>query len=311
MKLSRKTGETLYPSFSEREGALLERCAQKVMRGEFPNTLQAAHAFMAERAGLARRYPDDPSLPLPRSLRGVHQKLWLRCRELGRPMVHARLTKEDEAAIERYARQVIVGRFRLPAAAAKAYLREVEKKQRGRLQVPSVAAIRRKMRARIHALGGTWRGTRWRAEELRIVDRFAQGLVQGRYPHAMRASRACWSELERRHQQRESRKPPAQRMPQPRTLLAVQVQLRERSFQLGRPKQRLTWLPAERQIARKWAKCYMTKRLARERYTIRDAGKSLSDDLARHGFVRTPMRCVGQLAHWIWRKKLLATAELA
>jgi hypothetical protein len=297
--------------FSPQELELMDHYALRVVQGEFRNAVKATRQFLAERAELAQRFPDDRILARPRSYHSAHSRMCERSRELGRPAIYIPIATEERELIERHAQKLALGIYHTPREATQACMRaSAELRERGAMPERAFRSVYQQISERVRAMGGTWVGSWFSAEESRLLDQFAKSLAQGEFTSVKQAGRACWKETERLHRLRESGKPPALRLPLTRTQRSITGELRMRSIELGRARNREFWKPAELQIAVEWAKRWLAGKGTPERISMGDTVRMLSDDLARRGFNRSPERCESQLTHLVYRRRELLTGGI-
>jgi Arc/MetJ-type ribon-helix-helix transcriptional regulator len=111
-------------------------------------------------------------------------------------------TEDERNLFARFAGQLIAGRYENAGDAARACLREHERR-RSRLAVPPpqrpLNGIQQAITKTAHELGAPPRIDDWTPAELRIVKRCARGVANGRYKRLIDAVRECRAKLGGRH----------------------------------------------------------------------------------------------------------------
>jgi len=140
-----------------------------------------------------------------------------------------------------------------------------------------------------------WPHATFSPEEDEVLDAYALHMTRQRFPSVTPTAQACWKELERRHRRDQQRVPPEQRVPQPRSLTAVWLQVQRRSVALGRPRVQSAWTQAEAAIALKCWRRLLRTRGRRGRPLRSPAGRIMAIELKRNGFDRTQASCLYRL----------------
>ena len=110
-------------------------------------------------------------------------------------------------------------------------------------------------------------------QEEKVLDRFARALVEGRYVNARTAADACSLELERLH----AKHPGAVWAAQPRSLIGIRSQIRDRAKALGGQWSACRRLAAEEQLARRYAQAF----LRGEFLSVKAAARACHEELQR------------------------------
>jgi hypothetical protein len=133
----------------------------------------------------------------------------------------------------------------------------------------------------------------WGPDESRIVIRFAQRLLAGRYPGLAPAAAECLRALRTRQAARPASAPPGRAYR--RTFDAVRSRLSAVTIARGRPKAHKLWDPAERRLAYKWIRRYLRHQEDVFPLALLDAARGLLVDLLEHGYERTLAACENEL----------------
>jgi hypothetical protein len=189
--------------WSTGEKAILERCAQKLMRGDYPSVNQAAKAchLEFERRYARKRRPGARQVSAPRSLKTIISSLAQRTRELGRADGTPDWGREELRIAGAWSQRFQVERDASPR------LRRYEAAQGMKEELAKLGfhrtlkACAGRLASRPRDVGPeTIRAERapWSRHESMIAERFARALLQGRYDSAREAALACQSELAHR-----------------------------------------------------------------------------------------------------------------
>jgi hypothetical protein len=279
----------------------LDWYVKQVVKGLVPDAAQAAREFLAERERLRRRRPDASRLSIRRTLKGVHNAILKRARGLGRPPLAIRWSLPEQEICRRYARLLLQGEFKDASEATRSAVSAIAELHRQhpterwanmRRTYHGTSILVRKLAGATHQ---RWANTCFSSEENDVMNRHAQGVMEGRFPTIKRAAQACWEELDRRHRRSQQGLPPALKTPQLRSLSSVRSQVRLRSLAMGRAKRRITWVPAEMEVALKWSREFLLTRESHGRLSESEAGRRMSTELKRNGFDRKPEYCIAKL----------------
>jgi len=295
--------------FREAENALMEKYAQIAVRDPDHWVSQAARDLLAELRKLQERTSrDHPGITFQlrwRTIMTVRSLLWRRAKALGMPRLLVRWTPAEDRVLDEYTRSLLEGKYHRITAAAKACLEEIRRLRRtDRTRFPVLRSLSQ-LCARIDAFalsyGVPYRASDFTATEMRVIDRHAHMVVDGKYRAPVDAARRCYPELKRLWQNAARRiKPPLAKLAG-RDFDAVHARMYLRAREFGyRGASRLRWLPAERRIAAQWLRRYQHFLDSDTPWTISDTAESLHESLLRHGFRRTEGACRDELLLDLW-----------
>jgi hypothetical protein len=300
--------------WSAEEHRLLDSFAGKVASGRYPQARLAARDYLQRIADLRKKCPELAWLRVRRSVLAVEGAIRRRSHELGWLYVNLAWSAPESRILNRYAREVLAGRFATTELAARAARREIERLHRLN-QTKRWAMARRSRTAievRIHrvanSLGRARPSSPWTAEEDRVIERFARALASGRFPDGEHAARECWVKLA---QQRVLPPKGNGRLPMAsatRALKAVALRLLTRAKAVGWDGHCTRWSPAEMKVTEKWARQLWSTREQRGVLYYRVAGQALQLELKRHGYSRSYVACKESLMKLLrGRKRTTAT----
>ena len=198
-------------------------------------------------------------------------------------------TAAEDLLIDRYVRDLAVGRFRSAHEAARACEDERQQLHRDHPESPRAAtprtykAIESRIRDRARASGARWPTTRWSPEEYARIRPYVDGLVRGAYPSATEAARRCLGDTKRRA----GRVTPSQCRPLAFCLNTLELKIRELAAKQGwQTVWARHWSPQELRILDGYG-----RKLKRGRYpTATVAAQAYLQDLDRlqHRYPRAP-----------------------
>jgi hypothetical protein len=174
--------------------------ARACVRGKYRGAVEAARAYVSDMMQLRRKYPQAQWLRFRRSFQAVHAKLDRRLRELGNERPLVRYSVQEKRLFDRLARQLVEGAYRRIEDAAHVFLDEMERRRRrfprigGYRHRRTLKAAKAQLNLRTLALGRI-RCARWFLDEERVVRRYAQAVLEGRYNSAVQAVGPCREEL--------------------------------------------------------------------------------------------------------------------
>jgi hypothetical protein len=291
----------LYPKWTVRQDDFARRFALALVRGQYPDALAAARACQ-------REYMRTTSHWIGHHVEGVHIRIGLYARKLGRPPTSAKWSKQELRIVERFARAAVEGRFRstlLAAQECRKSLDELAAKRRAktkkRVVRRSIEAVRGRLFLLVKTLPGRLFGGRWTPAEDRIIARYASSLAAGQLQDATTAGRECHRALLEYARQLRQENPAALARSCERTLMATNLRVREHAYRLGWTCfQRHPWSLKEKEIARKWTRRYRTLLKAGVAGALGDAGRGMRAELRElHGFRRTLDHCKTRLWHLV------------
>jgi hypothetical protein len=208
--------------WSARELAVVDRYARRVAADRSLSALEVARDCTRE---LARLSPGPTGR---RKYRTVYSLLCTRLRAAGRgrQQCRDRWTRRELAIKERYAREVVTGRYRSALQAAPLCLRDLTALPLGRERhvTRSLVGVYARLQARVFELGSSSARAPWSRPEQATVERFAAAVISGRYRTIRSAAPDCRREL-RRHRRRVG---PGRGVPAPeRTERSVWLRMQE------------------------------------------------------------------------------------
>ena len=218
--------------WTDQERRLLERHASALACGECPKSSAAVREIKRafERAGLGVRHPDS----------AIRDLVNVRSRALGRPRYSVAFSPGEDRVIDRFSRALARNEYPHGTAAVADCHRALARAGITHRRSDRALALRINTGAR--ALGWTLGPVAWSASGARIVDRFAQALVSGRYPSIVAAARACRYALERAGQLGN------------RTDGGLRAKLRKQALAMGKAGSRPRWSAEELRILYRFAR---------------------------------------------------------
>jgi hypothetical protein len=133
----------------------------------------------------------------------------------------------------------------------------------------------------------------WGPGESRIVAKYAERLLAGRYPGLVPAAVDCLLALRKWYAARPGAAKPGRAYP--RTFDAVRSRISRDAIACGRPKMHNLWKPVERSLAYKWIRMYFRHQQDVYPLALLDAARGLVVDLLEHGYERTLSACENEL----------------
>jgi hypothetical protein len=216
-----------------------------LIQGRYHSALQATRLARAARVP-GRRKGTEPALPFsPRTL----QKKILQQAEARGWRPERAWTRQELRVLDSYGRAVKRGRYRTAQAAARAYVRDLDHLRR---KYPHAKWLRTrrtengaslKLVRRLKRLQA-WSGPLWPAQEMRLIDRFARRLVEGRYPNGVRAAQ----DFMRARDLMQERHPEIMWLKRRRSMQSAHRVIRERAHEMGWSKLVVRWGAPERMI---------------------------------------------------------------
>jgi hypothetical protein len=173
--------------FSPDESRIIAHFSLAVSRNEYPNGKAAVVDCLRAlaRSGFTGR----------RSKWAMAIRINAGARKMGWLHKYARWSQPDVRTIQRFARAQAAGRYLNIAAASRACRKSLERA--GRFGTQCENRLAWKLRESVLAIRKKQFRPRWKPDELRIVERFAQACVRGRYPRAAAAAAGCRLAMER------------------------------------------------------------------------------------------------------------------
>jgi len=273
--------------WSDEELRAARRFACACRAGKYASIGAAARACQRELARKSNR---------PRQFDGVHWHVYKEARRLGGPWTKRRWTTTETRILQRYVGLLLDRRYRLAREAA----RDCHRALGGARTYEAVfdALIRR-----ASATGVPRYHSSLTPRELRVAERYAMMVQDGRFPHWKAAAIACRSELSRRTDRTGRIGGLQLRHADAHSLEAIRVAILKiaHSRNLRGPRNP-HWSNAEDRMARSWVRWYGRYRLVRKLAPRRQAGEGLSDELGEAGFHRNVSACSYRVS-LLWRRQ--------
>jgi len=273
--------------WSDEELRTAHRFACACLAGKYASIGAAARDCQRELARNSNR---------PRQFAGVLWHVYMEARRLGGPWTKRRWTSTETRILKRYVGLLIDRRYRHAHEAA----RDCHRALGG---ARSYEAVFDALTTRARATGVPRYHTPLTPEELRVAERYAVMVHDGRLPHWKAAAIACRSELSRRIARTGRIGGLQLRHADTHSLGTIRVAILKiaHSRNLRGPRNP-HWSDAEDRLARSWVRWYGRYRLVRKLAPLRQAGEGLSDDLGEAGFHRKVSACSYRVS-LLWRRQ--------
>jgi hypothetical protein len=135
--------------------------------------------------------------------------------------------------------------------------------------------------------------TPWTPGESRVVLRYTERLLAGRYAGLTPATADCLLALRKWYAAQPGAAKSGRRYR--RTFDAVRSRISSAAIARGRPKKHTLWSSTERRLAYKWIRKYFRHRQDVHPLALLDAARGLLVDLLEHGYERTLSSCENEL----------------
>jgi len=270
--------------WSDSENKIADRFARAVINNRYPDCAAATDDCMRalNKAGA-----------IDSSRVKVFQKLARRTRALGRKTGLTEWVRDELTVIEPYARRLAAGEFHSGYEAASECRKALA---RAGFTLRSISGIRTRVLKVARALGRENPRVAWTDREKARIDRIARSYAAGEFPNSTSAAEAAGRLLGNSQAGR------------PRSLASIVPILLARAHELGRPKYRRNWSPAENQRCDSWIRWYEQHRHIRRYRPAQEAVLGLQEELERLGSDRTRCACS---VHFYWRQKRLLARSIA
>ena len=183
------------------ESKIIERYVAALVAGRYRRLQDAVDACTQEVDRQRERRPDAGWPAVPRQKSAVRYRLREEAKSAGWVSLRVHWDRAETATLRRYVRALMEGHFRDTWSAARACLRDLASLHRpGPAVSRTPKAVRDRLVLLARSLGWSQSATRWLPEERRILERYVQALVDGRYVSPSLAARDCSAELDRLHQ---------------------------------------------------------------------------------------------------------------
>ena len=263
--------------------SLLRPFVTGLVQGRYRSAREAAHLAATSLAPLAKPQSANaepgtggkPASPL--NWRTLHKRILAQAEAQGWRDAHG-WSKQELAILNDFGRDVVQGRYRNAMVAARAYLGGLEDLQR---RFPGARWLKMdrtlngvflKLVKRLKQKSG-WSEALWPEPEFEFAERFARGVVAGRYPRALDAARdflRARDELRQQH-------PEIVWLRRRRSLKSAQRVIVERAHRMGWSKLVVQWGGPEKQVADRYARA-----IVRGEYrSVLQAGRPCLQELAR------------------------------
>jgi hypothetical protein len=286
------------PGWSGLEDAVVLRFVRDFVSGRYRTVAEAARPCRKRLDRLHARHPEKPWGALPRTRQATEQRICQLRLAAGDSWCSVDFLPREEAAISRFVRAVMDGRYRHIKQAAEDCWRELKRqadavrlKEFGLTGTPaprSLKALEGQLEMRTIALGRPLTARRWSPAEVKVADKWMRRYVAARWrgtgpsqPEAMGAMRR---ELEGRGY-----------APRPEEGYRGMFEKRLQRTAVGRSRPGREWTNVEMAAARRWARRCLAARQAGREFLITEAARRLQVDLARQGIVRTIRGCEGMI----------------
>ncbi len=278
------------------------RFVRSFVSGRYRSVAEAARECRKRLDRLHARHPEEPWGSFPRTRQATEQRICQLRRAAGDSWTSVDFLPREEAAIARYVRALMSGRYRHVKAAAVDCWRELRRqadavrlKEFGLTGTPaprSLKAVASQLEMRTIALGRALTARRWSAAEVRIADKWMRRYVSARWrdtgPSQPEAIDGMRRELEGRGY-----------APRPEDGYRGMFEKRLQRTAIGRSRPGREWTDVEMVPARFWArKCLAARRAGRE-FFITEAARKLQTELASKGIRRTARGCEGMVERLI------------
>ena len=277
------------------EERVLDRYKRAFIKGEFPSAVEAARACQTE---LARLRGSIPTLR-PKALSTLRTYINRRSRWLGVRSPAPKWTLQEEEVAAKYARALVEGSYRTATAAAVDCRKELTPTKdsaiQGRMKTKTAGNVARRIIVLANRIPVPRPNGRWTTWETRIIARFAQAVVTGRYAGPTPAFGPCFSALNRGYARLRTATQTPLRSVGGRTKAAVYRRLDKAVRKLGWhgptwPR----WTAEENRICRGWVRWYESHRRGR-RGPVSQAAEGLQEELDQLGFRRSVSACTGHI----------------
>ena len=297
--------------WSQAEEVALKRHVNALMRGEYHDAREAADACRRDicrsKGGQGRRQTNRTVRPLS----AVYRRLSARALSLGWSLDSVRWRPEERRTLERHARRLaqndgpelrqVARDCRRELGRLGARFRAGEPHDRRRAARWTYNTIETYL-GRLSLAQGRAVVGEWRADELEVVGRYAQALVDGRFASAPSAAPACVEELAELRQSWRANDPVRFGRTQPRTAVATYKQIRQQANTLQRRWPQSGWTAEEMAACRRWVRWYDRHRGAHRLSPWSQVGPGLQEELAQMGSRRSATACAAKF--WrVWREQ--------
>jgi len=235
--------------WSARQDSLIRPFVTGLIQGRYRSANEAARYATAVLA------LSGPRRSVPFNQRTVQQRILDQAEARGWRPDTREWSERELRLLDDYARAVRRGRYRTARAAARAYLQGLDRlarRHRGTrwlrtdrtLDSVFTALVKRLKRLK------AWSGPVWPEPELQLAERFAQGLIDGRYASARAAARDFLSARD----DLRARLPEIVWLRRRRALRNAQRVINKQAHEMGRSVQTIPWGAPERRILDRYAR---------------------------------------------------------
>ena len=265
--------------FTKEQNALIQSFVTGLVQGKYRSAREAVRQAVTALEQSARKTSPGLRQAVQFNWRTVQQKILDQAEAQGWRDVRG-WSKQEMQILDGYGRDVMKGRYRNAMVAARAYLQDLEdlrRKHRGAewLKDRTLNGVFLRLVKRMKLMSD-WSEALWPEPEFELADRFARGVVDGRYPKALEAARDF---LRARDEMRE-RHPEIVWLRRRRSLRSAERVVCQRARKLGWAKLFIPWAAPERLVLDKCAQA-----IARGQYaSILKAAPACTQEIAQlHG----------------------------
>jgi hypothetical protein len=276
-----------YHRWSDEERRIARRFARACLIGRHASIRAAARACQRELARKSNR---------PRQFSGVYSHVYEEAHRLGAPRLQPQWTPAQTRILTRYVGLLIDRRYRYAREAARDCYKALD-------GTHSYGAVFDALKTKTTAAGIPRYHTHLTRDELRVAERYAMMVHDGKLPHWKAAALACRTELKRRIARTarigDLRLRHADTRPFGTIHLAILNIAHSRNLRGPRNPR---WSEAEDRLARSWVRWYDRHRLVLRLAPLKQAAEGLNDDLDKAGYERKQSACRARVA-LLWRRQ--------
>jgi len=273
--------------WSDAEQRVARRFARACLAGRYASLRAAARVCQRKLARKSNR---------PRQFAGVYSHVYEEARRLGAPRLQPEWTPAQTRILTRYVGLLIDRRYRYAYEAA----RDCHKALDG---AHSYGAVFDALKQKTTAAGIPRYHTHLTREDLRVAERYALMVHEGKLPHWTAAAMACRSELRRRLARTKRignlRLSHADTHPFGTIHAAILSIAHSRNLRGPRNPR---WSEAEDRLAQSWVRWFDRYRLVLRLAPLKQAAEGLSEDLDKAGYQRKLNACRARVV-LLWRRQ--------
>jgi hypothetical protein len=171
--------------WTDSEIQVVDRFARAAAEWKYPTLMDAARACQQALGRMEN--------PAERKTTTIRRKMTERSRRLGLPRRRPRVLGKENRIIDRFA--AAVKQEKIPSATAAVPACREALAEAGIDCLRSDMSMLLLLSRRAREMGRISRWKRWHPAELKVIDRYAQAAVSGKFKNAHRAGQAAWEEL--------------------------------------------------------------------------------------------------------------------